>query len=452
MAQTHLFLASDIVIKANRQRVEANIDKAKILKLAEGILKNGLLHAVVLRSVEDVPTLVVGRRRIAAILHINFLKKEVRYGGEVIPPGYIPCNYVGDLDPIDAEEAELSENLDRENLTWKEQADAIARLADLRARQAKMLGRSLPTTAELTQELKPEIATPGKATAEFASTHEEVRKDIILGNALRDPKKAAAIGGATSKSEALKLLKRHDEQQKHIALGAAIGTTFNAGMHQLLKGDCLHVMAGLPEASYDVICTDPPYGIDAQDYGDSGGKTGGGHFYDDQREGFLEKIEAWIPQMNRLAKPQAHLYWFCDVEWFSQIRLRLMLSQWDVFRTPLIWVNPTAMRAPWPEHGPQRKWQMILYAVRGKKTVTRLYSDVLTYPSDQNLGHQAQKPVALYEDLIRRSVRPGDSVLDPFCGTGPIFPACHKHQCKATGIEGDDAAFGIATKRLGEIK
>ena len=162
MPQTHLFLASDIVIKANRQRVEANIDKAKILKLSEGILANGLLHAVVIRSVNDVPTLVAGRRRIAAILHIAFLKKELRYGGEVIPAGYVPCNFVGDLDPIDAEDAELSENLDREDLTWSEEADAVARLADLRVRQAKMLGRPIPTTADLTKELKPEVATAGK--------------------------------------------------------------------------------------------------------------------------------------------------------------------------------------------------------------------------------------------------------------------------------------------------
>ena len=78
----------------------------------------------------------------------------------------------------------------------------------------------------------------------------------------------------------------------------------------------------------------------------------------------------------------------------------MQAAGWRVFRTPLIWVNPSAMRAPWPEHGPQRKYQLILYAIKGDKSVNQLYRDVIVYSSDENLGHQAQKPVGLYRDLF----------------------------------------------------
>jgi DNA modification methylase len=60
--------------------------------------------------------------------------------------------------------------------------------------------------------------------------------------------------------------------------------------------------------------------------------------------------------------------------------------------------------------------------------------------------------VGLCRDLLRRSAKPGDSVLDPFCGTGVIYPACHEVKCKATGIELDPAACGIAAQRLKELK
>ena len=33
--------------------------------------------------------------------------------------------------------------------------------------------------------------------------------------------------------------------------------------------------------------------------------------------------------------------------------------------------------------------------------------------------HGAQKPVVVYQNLLQRSVRAGDKVLDPFAGTGP---------------------------------
>jgi DNA modification methylase len=90
--------------------------------------------------------------------------------------------------------------------------------------------------------------------------------------------------------------------------------------------------------------------------------------------------------------------------------------------------------------------------MKGKRKVLSLKSDVLTYPSDTNEGHHAQKPVALFEDLLKRSARPGDNVLDPFCGSGTIFPACHSLRVKATGIELDKGFYGLAVKRLGALK
>jgi len=78
--------------------------------------------------------------------------------------------------------------------------------------------------------------------------------------------------------------------------------------------------------------------------------------------------------------------------------------------------------------------------------------DVVTYASDDNLGWAAQKPVALLTDFLSRSCRAGDSVLDPFAGSGSIFPAAHELKIKATGIELDSVAYGIAAKRLGGLK
>ena len=61
---------------------------------------------------------------------------------------------------------------------------------------------------------------------------------------------------------------------------------------------------------------------------------------------------------------------------------------------------------------------------------------------------QAQKPIALYQDLLSRSYRPGDKVLDPFCGSGPIFPAAHSLKCEATGIEIEPGNYGISVSRI----
>lgn len=95
---------------------------------------------------------------------------------------------------------------------------------------------------------------------------------------------------------------------------------------------------------------------------------------------------------------------------------------------------------------------MVVYAVKGNRPATRLYPDVLTYPADENLGHAAQKPVGLYADLLQRTVLPGDTVLDPFAGSGPIFPAAQALHVTATGVEQDAASYGIALERLQALK
>jgi len=118
----------------------------------------------------------------------------------------------------------------------------------------------------------------------------------------------------------------------------------------------------------------------------------------------------------------------------------------------LIWHKPSGMRAPWPEHGPQRKYETICYAVKGKRPVLKMAADLISFGADSNLGHAAQKPVALFEELLRRSCRPGDTVFDPFCGSGTIFAAAHELKCQATGIELDQASFGIAVKRVEMLK
>jgi DNA modification methylase len=190
----------------------------------------------------------------------------------------------------------------------------------------------------------------------------------------------------------------------------------------------------------------------ADEFGDSGGLAEGSHAYADDSITALRCYKALATEGFRVAKPQAHLYAFCDIDMFPTIKLLFSDAGWWVFRTPLIWYKRHGMRAPWPEFGPQRKYETILYAVKGKRNALKMAGDVLTYPPDSNLGHAAQKPVELFRELLCRSCRPGDTVLDPFCGTGTIFPAAHALKVAATGVEIDQASYGIAVKRIEQLK
>lgn len=429
-----------ITIAENRQR--KSFEVKSLVELGESIVRNGLFHPVVLRETEGKFFLVSGERRLRAVKDLHELCAGYSHDNEPVPPGTIPYVTLGELDDLAREEAEWEENIRRENLTWQELALATARLSQLRKNQAIAQGRPQPTVADIALEIR---------GSSEGSNQEDTRRKILVAAHLSDPEVAAA----KSADEGFKILRRKEDTAKRVQLAIEVGRTYSAETaHRILNQDSLSWMKfALPE-TFDVVLTDPPYGIDADKFADSGGVGGikGAHAYADTYENWKNIIKVLAPESFRVAKPMAHIYIFCDVDRFHELRQCMQEAGWWVFRTPLIFHKPNAARAPWPEHGPQRQYDFILYAVKGKRQVTRLYPDVLIYRPDPQLDHHAQKPVALYEDLLRRSVQAGDSVLDPFAGSGPILPAAFNLKCKATALEIDPAAYAICVKRLQALK
>ena len=440
---------SAIHISPNRQRRE--FDLKELNELGESIKRNGLFHAIVLRK-EGTFTfepgdgsisegigrwfLVSGERRLRAIFDLHTLGDSFTYDSQLVPVGEIPYVDIGDLDELAREEAEYDENKNRRDLTWQEDATATMRLALLRTKQALAAGLAAPLTAVIAKERR----------GSSEGIHQEItRREIIVAKHLDDPE----VRAAKNVDDAFKILRRKEDIQKRVELAATIGKTYSAETaHTALNEDSLAWMTMYEGEPFDVICTDPIFGISADEFGDSGGHAVGPHSYEDSYETWQKHISVLAHQSYRICKPAAHLYAFCDITRFEEFKSRLSAAGWQPFRTPITWHYPNGNRTPWVEGGPQRKHGWIVFARKGDRKVTRIYPDLVTYAADENLGHHAQKPVALYTDLLRRSVGPGDKVLDPFMGTGPIFPAANELKCRATGIEIDPAAYAIAAQRL----
>lgn len=425
-----------LVVPANRQRRE--FDQGELNELRESIERLGLLHAIVVRLDVDsqTPVLVAGERRLRAVSDLWGWGGTFSYNGEAVPAGCIPATNLQDLSPLEIMEAEYEENVRRSDLTWQEKATAAANLVALREAQAASAGLAPPTKGELAKE----VQDAGGPAA--------VKQHLMAARFLDDPdvRKAATV------ADAVKVIKRKEAVGKAKALGAALGGEVVAARHTLIRGDCLEWLRKLHAHAFDVVLSDPPYGMGADGFGDSGGKTAGSHFYADDPTTWLHTMESFCALSATVSKPDAHCYLFCDIEKFPVLREMMQAAGWEVFRTPLIWYKPAAYRAPWPTQGPQRKYEAILYAVKGGLRTTKMAGDVLEFQPDTNVGHQAQKPVALFTELLRRSCVPGMKVLDAFCGSGPIFPAAQECKVFATGIEQDEMAYGLAAARLQQLK
>jgi DNA modification methylase len=261
------------------------------------------------------------------------------------------------------------------------------------------------------------------------------------------------VARAKSTADAIKIVKRKEEARVNSLLAAEVGTKAATELHLVYNEDCRGWLVDCDSNRFDCILIDPPYGMGADTFGDGAGKRVGiEHDYSDDADYAYGLMQEISHDLYRVAKEQSHLYVWCDIDLFADLRTLFRDSGWWVFRTPLINVKREGGRVPWPEHGPRRCYELVLYAVKGKRPVTSIQRDVFESTLERNTdGHGAAKPVEAYVELLRRSCRPGDEVLDCFAGTGTILAAAHQLRLRAVAVEADTAYFGQCVKRLNSL-
>lgn len=435
-----LKLISQIKVPEYRQRDK--VDPEAVAALRNSIVSTGLLHAIVLR---DDDSLVAGENRLLAITEAHFLGEAVRHGTQTVPDGYIPVVHLGELTEVQALEAEYEENVRRQDLTWQQEAAATEKLHRLRMLQAA------PTTPAEAKEVVMKLAEEVRGSRNGSrEIHEQL---LVVRNLEANPEAAKA----KTIKEAVKIIKRAEMLEKYKAVGEDVATMSPASRHTLIHGDSTSVLCERTHAGkYAVILSDPPYGMGADNFGDSGGegRSTGEHGYSDSYESWLELMGKLIPLTWTVTQPQAHLYMFCDFDRFHELKSALTAVGWKVFRTPLVLYKAgNSGRVPWPKTGPRRQYELVLFAVKGDKMLNNVFHDVIESPLiPDRMGHPAEKSVIALKNILQRSANAGDHVLDMCCGSGPIFEAGHELGLMVTGVEADATFYGMSKTRKEGLK
>lgn len=194
-------------------------------------------------------------------------------------------------------------------------------------------------------------------------------------------------------------------------------------MNKIICGDCLEVMAGMADNSVDLVVTDPPYGAGVADWDED------------------------IPPQQAL--DEALRVSVGPVVWFGSCYTEHMAKVFQYKPIPeriLIWnVSFSLSRAT--HNGAYYRWQPI-YCWR-LPAKTGLCQDVIREPTEakrQGFYHPGMKPLRLMRRLVRGL--PGDTILDPFMGSGTTGVACAQLGRDFIGIEIDPSYCDIARERL----
>lgn len=199
-------------------------------------------------------------------------------------------------------------------------------------------------------------------------------------------------------------------------------------------GDCIAVMANLPRESIDFILTDPPYLVRYKSR--------------DHRTVRNDDNAAWVKpaftQMHRILKPGS----FC-VSFYGWNKIHLFMDAWlEAGFSVAGHIVFTKHYASSKRVMSYRHEQAYLLA-KGNPRPQCIIPDVLPWGRyTGNKLHPTQKPLEILRPLITAFSAPGDTVLDPFCGSGSTIVAARELGRKFIGIELDRRHYRTAAGRV----
>ena len=204
-------------------------------------------------------------------------------------------------------------------------------------------------------------------------------------------------------------------------------------MIELLNIDCMEYMATLPDKAFDLAIVDPPYGIGMMDS-------------DNKSRGKLA-IAKDYKKLNDSKPP--------EINYFKELQ--------RVSRHQVIWgANHFITKNPvdsscwlvWDKVNGNNDFADCELAWTSFKTAVRRFKYMWNGMLQQDMKnkefriHPTQKPVALYDWILRNYAKPGQRILDTHLGSGSSAIAAHYFGCDFVGCEIDVDYFNAAKERF----
>lgn len=229
-------------------------------------------------------------------------------------------------------------------------------------------------------------------------------------------------------------------------------------------GDAVEEMLKIPDKSIELITTDPPYNLN-KDYGS----------YQDNLKfnEYLDFSRQWLWQAKRVLRDDGSIYLFMGVKYISYLYVILEQELGMNFNSWITWFYTQGIgktRGFSPRHDDilfftkhPKKYTFNLDAIRVPQKFYRAVNNMrganpgnvwqfshVHYCNENRKAHPTQKPEGLFERMILASSNEGDTILDPFVGSGTTLRVCQQLGRNCVGIDINPTYVKMAQERLSE--
>ena len=418
----------------------ARKDYRNIPSLAEDIQTKGLIHPIAVKETDDgLYLLLAGGRRFAACKHLN----RTEIDAKVFP---------STLTNLEVKSIELAENLQRENLTFYEEANL--------EREILILQQTIQGTRTSGSTNDAGITKSGVADM-IGVSREKLRQDIELAETM-DKFPEIDWKNMKNRSEALKFKENIGKmiirQEAVKRFDAEVGSNKqNKYLERIASsyvcGDFLEFVKQIPDNSVNLVEVDPPYAINLQGkkkvYGSSNfnfGESGYNEIDAADYPTFMMKV---FHECYRVMAPDSFLIcWFGPEPWFNYILEWLRNAKFIVRGIPCLWlkgetnedglVDKLGGQTLSPMRHLASAYEMFFYAKKGDPKIEKQgRTNVFSFrPVSPTLKiHPTERPIELMKEILTTFTCEGSKILVPFLGSGKTLLAAYESKMTAFGTD-----------------
>ena len=190
--------------------------------------------------------------------------------------------------------------------------------------------------------------------------------------------------------------------------------------------DCMEGLKQIPDKYFQLAVIDPPYGLGNKLVDGGAGRNGK---FDKNRDSVKWDIlpnDEYFAELMRVSKNQ--IIWGSNYFQLPPTRCNLIWYKMQEF-------SGADFELAWTSFDKASK--------AFKMSRVEAYSDGKIHP--------CQKPIKLYEWLLKNYAKPNDKILDTHLGSGSSRIACQKAGLEFVGFELDEDYFNASVKRFKEF-